>query len=155
MRAEVLNAFIAATVEVLRATTGFHPRRGKPRIKGADAASYDVSGVVGLTGHIQGLVVLSFREAPALEVVGRFLGEPVDKMDEQVLDAVGELSNILAGAAKKALVEADYDLKISIPSVIRGRDHRIWKPGNIPTFEIPFEIGSGPFVVELCVKLED
>jgi chemotaxis protein CheX len=140
---------------ILRAAAGVNPRRGKPRIKGVGAASYDVSGVVGLTGHIQGLVVLSFREAAALEVVGSFLGEPIQKLDEQVLDAVGELANIVAGAAKKALVEADYDLKISIPSVIRGRDHRIWKPGNIPTFEIPFEIESGPFAVELCVKSED
>ena len=154
MKAEILNCFISATVSVLRSVAGVHPRQGRARIKKADDASYDISGVVGLTGQVQGLVVLSFREAPALEVVGRFLGEPVSKVDDQVLDAVGELANIVAGGAKKALVDAEYDLKISIPSVIRGRDHKIWKPTSIPCFEIPFEIGSGPFAVELCLKSE-
>lgn len=155
MRAEILNCFITSTESAIRSVAGVHPRQGRARIKGPDDASYDVSGVVGITGRVQGLVVLSFREAPALEVVSRFLGERMDKVDDQVLDAVGELANIVAGGAKKALVEADYDMKISVPSVIRGRGHRIWKPGNIPCFEIPFEIGTGPFAVELCLKSEE
>ena len=74
MKAEILNSFVLGTVEMLNAMTGIDPRRGTPRLKGADDASYDISGVIGLTGQVQGFVVMSFRESAALYVVSSFAG---------------------------------------------------------------------------------
>jgi chemotaxis protein CheX len=154
MKAEVLNPFISATVDALRTMAGIDPRRGAPRLKGAQEQSYDVSGVVGITGQVKGFVVLSFSERAALHVVGGFLGEPVAGVDAQVSDAVGELANIVAGGAKRVLSEAGYDLTISIPTVIIGKSHVIARPTGIPCFEVPFETDAGPFGVELCLKSE-
>lgn len=154
MKAEVLNPFIQATLEVFRAMTQMEPRRGTPRLKGREDVSYDVSGVVGLTGNVQGFVVLSFRQSAALYVVSAFLGEEVQALDDGVRDAVGELANMVAGGAKRVLAEAGYDLRISIPSVIVGPNHTISRPTGIPCFEVPFETDAGPFSVELCLTLE-
>ncbi|MBI5017385.1 MAG: chemotaxis protein CheX [Deltaproteobacteria bacterium] len=154
MRAEVLNSFIAATLEALRTMAGVEPRRGTPRVKGSQDKSYDVSGIVGITGQVQGFVVLSFRRSTALHVVGGFLGETIGTVDEQVIDAVGELANIVAGGAKRVLSEAGYLLTISIPSVVVGTSHVIARPTATPCFEIPFETPQGPFCVELCLKSE-
>ena len=153
MNVEVFNPFITATLDVLRTMAGLDPNRGTPRLKGRDAVSYDVSGVIGLTGQVQGFVTLSFRESAALHVVSSFLGEPVTSVDEQVKDAVGELTNIVAGGAKRALADSGYNLTISIPSVVVGHNHSISRPKEIPCFEIPFETEAGPFSVELCLKL--
>jgi chemotaxis protein CheX len=138
MNAEILNSFVSATVEMLRAMAGLEPRRGDPRLKGHDDASYDISGVIGLTGQVQGFIA----------------GEPATEIDEGVKDAVGELANMVAGGAKRALAEAGYELRISIPSVIVGPGHTISRPTGIPCFEIPFETEAGPFSVELCLQLE-
>lgn len=154
MKAEIVNPFIQATLEVLTTMARVQPRRGTPRLKGREDVSYDISGVVGLTGNVQGFVVLSFRESAALYVVGRFLGEPVARLDDGVRDAVGELTNIVAGGAKRSLAESGLDLKISIPTVIVGHDHSISRPSGVPCFEIPFETDAGPFSVELCLRLE-
>ena len=154
MKVEVLNSFITATLEVLRTMAGVEPRRGAPRLKGSQDVSYDVSGVVGITGQVQGFVVLSFRQSAAQYVVGSFLGEPVNRLDDQVVDAVGELANIVAGGAKRVLAEAGCDMKISIPTVIVGKNHIVARPNKVPCFEIPFETDHGPFSVELCLKSE-
>jgi chemotaxis protein CheX len=154
MNAEILNSFVSATVEMLRAMAGLEPRRGDPRLKGHDDASYDISGVIGLTGQVQGFIVLSFPAAAAFHVVSAFAGEPATEIDEGVKDAVGELANMVAGGAKRALAEAGYELRISIPSVIVGPGHTISRPTGIPCFEIPFETEAGPFSVELCLQLE-
>lgn len=154
MRAEILNPFLEAAVEVFRTMAGLEPRRGVPRIKGQEAGAFDVSGVVGFTGQVQGFVALSFREAAALYVAGAFMGEAVSAVDAEVKDAVGELANMVAGGAKSALAAAGYELRISIPSVIVGPGHSISRPRGIPCFEIPFETQGGPFSVELCLKLE-
>ena len=153
MKAEIVNSFISATLDALGTMAGIHPTRGTPRLKGAKEQSYDVSGVVGITGQVKGFVVLSFRESAALLVVTGFVGERVGGLDEQVSDAVGELANIVAGGAKRVLSEAGYELTISIPTVVVGRNHVIARPNGVPCFEVPFETQAGPFCVELCLKL--
>ncbi|NTU59463.1 MAG: chemotaxis protein CheX [Deltaproteobacteria bacterium] len=154
MKAEILNPFISATRDVLQTMAGIDPRRGTPRLKGARDVSYDVSGVVGITGQVKGFVVLSFPKPAAFRVVSSFLGEPVTAVDEHVIDAVGELANMVAGGAKRVLSDVGYDMTISIPTVIVGKNHVITRPTGIPCFEVPFEIDVGAFSVELCLKLE-
>jgi len=154
MTADILNPFLQAVMDVLRTMAHVEPRRGNPRLKGQEDGCYDVSGVVGLTGQVQGFVSLSFQESAALHVVGSFVGEPALAVDEHVKDAVGELANMVAGGAKSALAAAGYDLRISIPSVIVGPGHTISRPRGIPCIEIPFETERGPFTVDLCLKLE-
>jgi len=155
MKAEIINPFIVATIDVLETMANIKPERGAPRLKGKEDTSYDVSGIVGLTGQVQGCIVLSFRESAAIYVVTSFLGDKVEGIDDTVKDAVGELANIVAGAAKRALAESGYALKISIPSVIIGKNHSISRQSGIPAIEIPFETEAGPFSVELCLKLEE
>jgi len=154
MRADILNPFLRAVMDVLRTMAHIEPRRGEPRLKGQRDGFYDVSGVVGLTGQVQGFVSLSFRESAALHVVGSFVGETPSTVDEQVKDAVGELANMVAGGAKSALAAAGYDLRISIPSVIVGPGHTISRPRGVPCIEIPFETDRGGFCVDLCLKLD-
>ncbi|RMG87876.1 MAG: chemotaxis protein CheX [Candidatus Dadabacteria bacterium] len=154
MKAEILNPFLAATLDVLKTMAGIEPQRGQPRLKGADEGSFDISGLVGLSGQLQGYVALSFRESAALYVVSRFLGEPVADLGGQVRDGVGELANIVAGGAKRVLADQGYDLKISIPTVVVGRDHVVSRPRGVPCIVIPFETQGGPFQVELCLRLE-
>jgi len=154
MRADILNPFLQATMEVLSTMAHIEPRKGHPRLKEREDGIYDISGVVGLTGQVQGFVSLSFRESAALYVVGALVGEPVGAVDEHVKDAVGELANMVAGGAKRVLAAAGYDLRISIPSVVVGPGHSISRPRGIPCIEIPFETERGAFSVDLCLKLE-
>jgi len=113
---------------------------------------WDVSAVIGMSGEMQGVVVISLN-AKTLKTVMKKLGTEVDdaNFDNQSADLVGEIVNIIAGNAKGDLEE--YDINISLPSVVNGSDHRInWPSQAIPIVGIPFESEAGNFNVNVCIK---
>lgn len=68
-------------------------------------------------------------------------------LDQLVIDAVGELTNMVAGRAKTCLEE--LAMSISLPSVITGRNHLIEFPSNVPAICVAF---SSPFGA-LCLEV--
>jgi chemotaxis protein CheX len=113
---------------------------------------WDVSAIIGIAGEAKGVVVLSFSEDLARILTSRLTGRPKEEIDEDVVDTIGEVVNIVAGNAKKGLEE--YRLMISLPSIVRGKNHKIAWPGkSAPVIAIPFETEFGPF--NLAVVLEN
>jgi chemotaxis protein CheX len=73
---------------------------------------------------------------------------PADEVTEtEMVDAVGELANMVAGAAK-ARLEA-FELSVSLPSVITGKAHTVRFPSNVTPICVPFETGWGPLTLEV------
>ncbi len=64
-------------------------------------------------------------------------------------DAVGELGNMVAGAAKK---ELGYQASIGIPSVIVGTGHHIARLKDVPCLVVPCESEHGTFAVEVSIR---
>ena len=68
-------------------------------------------------------------------------------IDEEVVDVVGELANMVAGGAK-AQLEA-YEMRISLPTVIVGRNESIQFPSETPSLCICFTSDWGPLTVQV------
>jgi chemotaxis protein CheX len=67
-----------------------------------------------------------------------------------VSDAIGEIANIIAGNAKQHLTQ--FNLSISLPKVIMGKDHTIASQRGVPTIVVPFESPLGNFAMEVSLK---
>ncbi|MBU0935007.1 MAG: chemotaxis protein CheX [Spirochaetes bacterium] len=115
-----------------------------------DRNEWDISGIIGIGGDSKGVVVVSLSGELAQALTAQLLGGGV-ATDDDVVDAVGELVNIIAGNAKKGLEE--YRLDISLPSIVRGPDHKIAWQQNVPIIGIPFKIPLGRF--HLSIGLEN
>lgn len=152
MKAEYINPFIESTLSVFKTMVGLEPVKGNLYIKKDDESSFDISGVIGLAGQAVGSVVISLPEKLSLEVVSKFLGEPKSKIDGDVVDAIGELINMIAGSTKKVFSEKGLKFKISIPNVIVGKGHKIKRPSNVPCLGVFFNVGGSSFVVEVALK---
>ncbi len=151
MRAELINPFLKATMSTFTTMVNTTPTPGKPFVKVEPCLSHDVSGIIGLSGGAKGAVIISFPEATALKTVSAFIGSEVATIDADVTDAVGELANIIAGAAKADL--AGLNVNISLPSVVVGTNHKVNTPKDIPSVVIPFSCTQGEFSVEVCIAL--
>lgn len=110
-----------------------------------------VSSVVGLAGDFQGLVGVHCGEDVARSIAGEFLESEFDEVNEEVKDALCELANMLAGSIKTNLTQQDYNVQISIPSVIHG-DYTMIIYSQAEWLMIPFEVDSGRFLVEVQLK---
>lgn len=152
MRAEHINPFIGSLVNAFETMLNCEVRRGPLRLKGqGPAALYDISGVIGLSGKAVGTVVVSLSKEVALKATSIMLMSEATDINEDVVDAVGELTNMIAGAAKAKLEE--YDLSISLPSVVTGQDHLLRFSSEVTPICVPFDTDWGPLVLEVGLEV--
>jgi chemotaxis protein CheX len=147
MKVELVNPFIHATTSVFRTMLGCELTRGQLSLKTNRAPEYEVSGLIGLTGKCQGMVVVSLGRDTAISATEIMLSERPDGLNRDVVDAVGEIANMIAGAAKAQLEQ--FQLSIGLPSVICGKNHSIGFPSNSAPIMLPFDSPIGPVCVEV------
>ena len=150
VKAEHVNPFILATMEMFTKMMKVEVAPGKIALKKDARLSYDISGVIGLSGGARGTVALCFPKEVAVKAANRFMQSDYADLGEEVASAIGELANIVAGRAKQGLEQ--FKISISLPSVILGQSHRILEPKDALSFVIPFECELGKF--ELTVSLK-
>jgi chemotaxis protein CheX len=152
MKAEIINPFLEATVSVLKTMALVDPIPGKPFIKRGASTTGDVSGVVGITGDTEGSLCITFSRGCILAVISQMLGEEQREINDEVKDAVGELTNMISGDSRRRLEEMGHHFLGAIPSVISGKDHEVKHITRGPVLSIPFSTGAGNFTVEVCFK---
>jgi len=151
MDVRVINPFLNGTVSVLKTMAFVDPKAGKPFLKQDSIARGDVSGIIGLTGSARGSLALSFTEGAILKIVSNMLGEEIKSLNNDIKDAVGEITNMVSGAARKELETMGYNITAAIPTVVAGKDHSISHVLGGPSIIIPFETPHGSFVVDICI----
>jgi len=151
IKVEYINPFVEATQTVFRTMLQLEIQRGKLYLKQGMQPSHEVSGIIGLSGLAKGTVLLGMSLPVALHATGRLLGETPKSVTPEVIDAVGELTNMIAGSAKVSL--ESLNMSISLPSVIAGKNHTIAFPTGVAPIGIPFETEFG--LVSLEVSLVD
>jgi chemotaxis protein CheX len=150
MDVSYVNPFISATVNVFKTMINTEIMPGKPRLKSIPHPTYDISGIIGLSGNAQGSIAISFPKILALKVVSKMLDSEIKVVGPELTDGIGELANIIAGNAKQGL--AQYQLSISLPNVIIGKDHTIASQSGIPTIVVPFVSQLGEFAMEISLR---
>jgi chemotaxis protein CheX len=129
-------------------------KAGRPYIAGRDSINeWDLSAIIGLAGEARGAVVISLKTKTAITLAEKLSNMEFAMVDDLVIDIIGELINIIAGKTKQKL-EDKFKLVISLPSIVRGKEHLIWWPGEAPRIIcIPFKIFDDE-IVNLSVTLE-
>jgi chemotaxis protein CheX len=108
--------------------------------------THDFNGIVSFSGRFSGQVIVSLPAMALRELL--LMQRETDLSDVNLLDAVGEIANTLAGNARQALGSA---LEISVPSTLRGRAGRPARVRAHP-YVITFRWNTYPGLV--CVDLE-
>ena len=152
MDVKLINPFINATTNVLETMAFVKVTPGKPYLKTDNVAKGDVTGVIGLTGVANGTISVTFCEDCILNIVSNMFGEEMKTLDNEIADAVGELTNMISGQARKELEEVGRVFKAAIPSVITGKNHGITHYTKGPKIAIPFSTENGNFTIEVCFE---
>ncbi len=122
-------------------------------IEKTETTNWDISGVIGLTGEAQGAVAISMKQDFAIYVADVLTGDKHSAIDDIVVDAVGEIINIIAGNVKKDLEEM-FRLVISLPTIVKGANHEtFWPSQNARAICIPFTVNEQyNFVLTVALK---
>lgn len=152
MDVKLINPFINATVNVLETMAFVKSEVGKPYRKKDDIARGDVSGVIGFTGEANGTLSVTFDELCILKIVSNMFGEEMTEINDEIADAVGELTNMISGQARKELEEIGKKYQAAIPSVITGKNHQLETKTQGPKIALPFKTDFGSFTIEVCLE---
>lgn len=145
-----ITPFIASIQNVFSTMMQLRVDIGTPAIKKDPAPTYDVSGIIGMSGDVTGSVTLSFPMATAKNVVALFAGAAVEPGTPDFADAIGELVNMVSGNAKGQF--NGKKVAISCPSVVVGTNHLVARQKDIPCIAIPCKTDCGDLVIEIVIR---
>jgi len=125
-----VEAFVEVTVNTFSEFVGVeispkHPHFLDPE-KGFE---WDISAVIGLSGAVRGAVIISMKTDLAIKLTDLLTGTEHTEIDADVVDAIGEINNIIAGNIKPKIPNGEK-IVISIPTIIKGKEHSIAWPSK-------------------------
>jgi chemotaxis protein CheX len=111
-----LKLFVDSVRRYFKATTRQEPQITSAYLATGDLEGHDFNGIVTFSGSYNGHVIVSMP-APLLREL-LLLQKETDLSEGNLLDAVGEIANTLAGNARNVLGSG---LNISVPVKLHGR----------------------------------
>lgn len=84
-----------------------------------------ISAMVGLAGTYNGLVSIHQPISLGTKLASVMLDMDLEEGDQDVLDALGEVANMVAGNFKQHLSKGGSDIRLSTPSVVTGHEYLI------------------------------
>jgi chemotaxis protein CheX len=146
MDVRIINPFILAAQNVFKTMLNIDVNMGKPLLKAERVTSGDLTGIMGLAGEKKGTMCISLTDKGAIFVVKTLLGVDYESITPDVVDAIGELTNIISGQARKEFEKTGINLKAAIPMVVVGKNLELNFITKIPIVSLPFYFpvnGSG------------
>lgn len=113
----------------------------------------DFTVIIGIAGQISGQLIFGFDEKSNLSIASEMMGMEAAEMDELVISAVAEFTNVLGGNCTIKLVDAgSKKLGMSPPSIVMGKNMRVsTKVKPIQKYKVKFK-EKGEFTLHLALK---
>ena len=153
MKAEFINPFLISLMNVLSTMSSIQLTPKKPMLKKGAEAKGDVSGLIGLTTpNLKGSLSVTFEKKLALMTMKKMVGEMHQTIDADVIDMVGEITNMVAGGAKRLLSEQGFDFDMATPMVVSGENHTIRHQSKDKIVLIPLSSDYGYVYLEISFE---
>jgi len=125
-----VEPFVEVTVNTFKEFVGVEVSPRHPHFLDPEKGfEWDISAVIGLSGIVKGAVIISMKSELAIKLTDILTGSQHSEIDADVIDAIGEINNIIAGNIKPKVPNGDK-IVISIPTIIKGKEHSIAWPSR-------------------------
>ncbi len=148
---DFINPLLDAVLNVLSTMAGVKVQPQTPFLNKDRTAIGDITGQISIEGFARGIIAVSLSTSAILKIVNNMLFENYTEINEEVADAVGELTNMISGQARSSLSEMGMAFQASTPSVLQGKGKPVDHIPNAPILSIPFTSDDGDLFVEISL----
>jgi chemotaxis protein CheX len=149
---EIIASVRTAAADVFTTMLGMDIEPGPARVEqSAPAVSDGVLSLIGLAGAWAGAGTVCCSSRLACRICAQLLMTEATSVNEEVLDAVGEVTNMIIGNFKTMAEERLGPLGLSIPTVIFGRNFTSRSIGRDAWIVLPFRCDGEEFEVRVCL----
>ncbi len=150
MDAALVNPFIEGTLHILDTTAFVKVKPEPPFLKKDRKSLGDISGYLEISGDLIGSAVVSFSEESILGIVSAMFGEDMTEINDEIKDAVGEISNMVAGHVTTKIAELSKKVKVKFKEIKMGQGTLIpHSEGAKYILALPFRTTKGKVVIEV------
>jgi len=150
---ERLTGLLAASAEMVLNVMLQEESRPKPSLPDADGLLHDgIISFIGLAGEWSGTGSVLCSGAAALSIASKLLLTDAPAVDQEVLDAVGEITNMIFGNFKDCVESYFGPLSLSTPSVIYGRHVRARDLPSALAASAAVECAGLPIELKVCLS---
>jgi chemotaxis protein CheX len=111
---------------------------------------------VGFGGSASGVVYLCLEDEFAIHVTGRILGLTAPEVrlhgHEVMKDAMGEITNMIAGGFKNKLCDLGFPCLLTLPTILRGQHLSVVTLKGMEHHVFPFEVDGHRLIAEVQIK---
>jgi chemotaxis protein CheX len=112
----------------------------------------NVTSIVGLAGSLCGLISLRCETAAAGLMASKMLGIDPANVGQELWDAVGEVSNMIAGNFKNKIAGMGDGCQLSVPTVITGDDYSMRLPDYGCSIQVKLLFEEHPLIISLRIS---
>lgn len=151
VEAAALPKLAEATAEVFETMVFTTLSAGEPRLDAPPPAAH-VVGAVRFLGTLSGTVSFYASNEAAQQIAAQLLGITPEEAAESVPDAIGEITNMVAGTFRAKMTQTGETLMITTPTVTRGTDFCAQHFNVASRALCPFTMGEHQVFVELLLQ---
>lgn len=147
------RCIVKATCDVFRTMMNLRIASGEVTVEKAKIRHAEVIGSIGVAGFLTGAISVFLPKSLARRAVAAMLmlDSPDQLADGELVDAIGELTNMVGGSIKTELFQKAPLFDISVPSVYIGDDLQRRTVSDDLCFHVPFTVGEEAFSVEFLM----
>ena len=147
--ASLVDVLVGATTDVFETMIFRQLQPGEITWGHAARPKSQIVGTVGFAGSSTGLVAFHASMAAARDITSAMLGIEID--EEGLPDAVGEVTNMIAGAFRTRMAAFQDAWAISVPTVTMGTDFFIKPISTGDRVTVAFTMDAHELHVELII----
>ena len=124
-----------------------------PALSNADTANERerVVSLIGLAGDYIGTGMIGYSPKFACKAASAMMMSEYTAVDGEVLDATGEIANMIFGNVKTAVESRVGALGLSIPTVIFGRNFSTRSMGSQSWISVPMKVEGEEMDIRFCL----
>lgn len=151
MDVRYINPFIRSIEQVFIEMVNIPVKIGSPYLKTIHERIhklFQVSAIIELKGSASGKVVVSLSEPVGLAIASALLNTQIKSINDDCRDAIGELTNMIVGSAKKD-IPSDRPITVTVPKVVASED--VTYPSDLPVLIIPIDTSAGRLILQVAL----
>ena len=151
MRVEYINPFVESAFNVLKEVLDTDITRGELYLKATSMPVLGVAAIIGLTGDVEGRVLLDMSLETAMLIASKMNAEEFESFDALARATIAELANMITGQAVTKLHDLGFHFDLSPPSLITGENMVVTDSG-VEALIVPLQLAQGKIEINVAVR---
>lgn len=140
MKAKDIEPFVVATKLIINQVLGTTPNFTENLLKKDSIEVNELSVVIGVTGHMNGKVIIDLEKRNCLKIVSKMMGGMEIEFNDIAKSAIGELVNMIMGKAATLYANQGLECQITTPTIFEKGDFNFDHPEEVIC--LPFDISD-------------